>query len=359
MKFWQKIQKRIAVLSCVAMIAGTGIAAAQVVTVDGYGDDRESAMKDAKRMAASQLAGTYIKAETVMENTYVISDEIFARTAGYISVKEIIIEEQKNGVYHIKAKLDGGNDFANALNSARNVVDTLNNPRISVFVNENGSYNQISMDGLSCEGIMANYLVEKGMTNVVAGNKNADCEYKAMISLVLTTNPVKLQNYKDLSRGNGAESTRHETGLVRTTAAMELRVIDTDTNELVGQFTLYSTAMDSDEANARRKATNDVTVQASEKMWQIFNRRATVVGDDKVLKVRVDDYAKLDSLLKALKSITGVESATSRDYKNGKATIGVNTSLSSNSLYRRIAEKYKGTVRVDNLTDDTLEISIN
>ena len=168
-----------------------------------------------------------------------------------------------------------------------------------------------------------------------------------------------MQNYADLSRGNGAESTRHETGLVRTTAAMELRLIDTDTNELVGQFTLYSTAMDSDEANARRKATNDVTVQASEKMWQIFNRRATVVGDDKVLKVRVDDYAKLDSLLKALKSITGVESATSRDYKNGKATIGVNTSLSSNSLYRRIAEKYKGTVRVDNLSDDTLEISIN
>ena len=83
------------------MIAGSGIAAAQVVTVDGYGDDKEGAMRDAKRVAASQLAGTYIKSETVMENAYVISDEIFARTAGYISVKEIIIEEQKNGVYHI------------------------------------------------------------------------------------------------------------------------------------------------------------------------------------------------------------------------------------------------------------------
>ena len=64
MKFWQKIQKRIAVLSCAAMIAGSGIAAAQVVTVDGYGDDKESAMRDAKRVAASQLAGTYIKSET-------------------------------------------------------------------------------------------------------------------------------------------------------------------------------------------------------------------------------------------------------------------------------------------------------
>ena len=48
MKFWQKIQKRIAVLSCAAMIAGSGIAAAQVVTVDGYGDDKESAILSLK-----------------------------------------------------------------------------------------------------------------------------------------------------------------------------------------------------------------------------------------------------------------------------------------------------------------------
>ena len=36
-------------------------ASAQIVEVDGYGDDKESAMKDAKRNAASILAGTLIK----------------------------------------------------------------------------------------------------------------------------------------------------------------------------------------------------------------------------------------------------------------------------------------------------------
>lgn len=359
MKWWKKMRKGVSLLACLTVLTGSSIVAAQIVTVDGYGDDRESALKDAKRNAASQLAGTLIKAETVMEMGYVISDDIYAKTSGYISLVEILKEGQENGVYHVRARMDGGKEFENKVRSSLQIVDALNNPRISIYVNENGSYNQISMDGLSCEGIMANYLVEKGMTNVVAGNRNAECEYKAAISLVLTTNPIKLQSYKDMSAGIGAESTRHETGLVKTTAAMELRVIDADTDELVGQFTLYSSAMDSDAANARRKATNDVTVQASEKMWQIFNRRSTVVGDDKVLKVRVDDYMKLDSLLQIIKSLNGVEGAVSRSYKNGKALIGVNTTLSSQALYRRIAERYKGTVRMEDMADDTLEISIN
>ncbi|MDY3739841.1 MAG: hypothetical protein SO022_05245 [Selenomonadaceae bacterium] len=68
MKFWQKIQKRIAVLSCAAMIAGSGIAAAQVVTVNGYGEDRSSAINDAKRNAVEQAIGSYLQSTTIINN---------------------------------------------------------------------------------------------------------------------------------------------------------------------------------------------------------------------------------------------------------------------------------------------------
>ena len=333
-------------------------ASAQIVEVDGYGDDKESAMKDAKRNAASILAGTLIKSNTLVKNGYVISDDIFARTAGYIRLVKIIKEENNNG-YHIVAQMEGGKEFENTLRSSLDVVNELNNPRISVFINENGSYNKVSFDGISCEGMIANYLVEKGMTNVVAGNRNADCEYKAIITLVTTTKPIKLQSYQDMSAGKGGESTRHETGLLNVNAAMELRVVDADTNEMVGQFTLNSTAMDSDNARARSAAVRDVTLKAGDKIWEIFNRRSAVVGDDKVLKVRVADYSKLDNLLQIVKSLDGVEGAVTREYKDGKALIGMNTSLSSQALYRRIAERYDGTVRVENLADDTLELSIN
>ena len=162
-----------------------------------------------------------------------------------------------------------------------------------------------------------------------------------------------------MSAGKGGESTRHETGLLNVNAAMELRVVDADTNEMVGQFTLNSTAMDSDNARARSTAVRDVTLKAGDKIWEIFNRRSAVVGDDKVLKVRVADYSKLDNLLQIVKSLDGVEGAVTREYKDGKALIGMNTSLSSQALYRRIAERYDGTVRVENLADDTLELSIN
>lgn len=333
-------------------------ASAQIVEVDGYGDDRESAMKDAKRNAASALVGTLIKSDTLVKNGDVISDDIFARTAGYIRLVKIIKEENNNG-YHIIAQMEGGKEFENTLRSSLNVVNELNNPRISVFINENGSYNKISFDGVSCEGIIANYLVEKGMTNVVAGNRNADCEYKAVITLVTSIAPIKLPSYQDMSDGRGGAAISHETGLLRATAAMELRVIDADTNEMVGQFTLESTAMDSDNARARRTAAKEVTLKAGDKIWEIFNRRSAVVGDDKVLKVRVADYSKLDNLLQIVKSLEGVEGAVTREYKDGKALIGMNTSLSSQALYRRIAERYDGTVRVDNLADDTLELSIN
>lgn len=333
-------------------------ASAQIVEVDGYGDDKESAMKDAKRNAASILAGTLIKSNTLVKNGYVISDDIFARTAGYIRLVKIIKEENNDG-YHIVAQMEGGKEFENTLRSSLDVVNELNNPRISVFINENGSYNKISFDGISCEGMIANYLVEKGMTNVVAGNRNADCEYKAIITLVTTTKPIKLQSYQDMSAGKGGESTRQDTGLLRAVAAMELRVIDADTNELVGQFTLEANAMDSDGARARRTAAREVTFKAGDKIWEIFNRHSAVVGDEKVLKVRVADYQKLDNLLQIVKSLDGVEGAVTREYKGGKAMIGLNTTLSSQALYRRIAERYDGVVRVENLADDTLELSIN
>ena len=54
-------------------------AMAETVVVTGSGTNREAAINDAKRNAVEKVVGSYISSTTVVNNSYVLKDEIYSK----------------------------------------------------------------------------------------------------------------------------------------------------------------------------------------------------------------------------------------------------------------------------------------
>ena len=65
------------VVTAMLLLALNNITYAQIADVSGVGEDRDSALRDAKRNAVEQVVGTYINSETLVSQASVVSDEIY------------------------------------------------------------------------------------------------------------------------------------------------------------------------------------------------------------------------------------------------------------------------------------------
>lgn len=70
-----------------AFLALNNITYAQIADVSGVGEDRDSALRDAKRNAVEQVVGTYINSETLVSQASVVLE--FSTEIPDMSVFEI------------------------------------------------------------------------------------------------------------------------------------------------------------------------------------------------------------------------------------------------------------------------------
>jgi len=80
------------------------------VEAKGVGTDRNMALHDAFRMAVSQAVGTYVQAETQVENFITIKDAIVTKATGYIKKYEILKEVPLPGSYEITIRAEVSTD---------------------------------------------------------------------------------------------------------------------------------------------------------------------------------------------------------------------------------------------------------
>lgn len=75
------------VVTAMLLLALNNITYAQIADVSGVGEDRDSALRDAKRNAVEQVVGTYINSETLVGQASVVLE--FSTEIPDISVFEI------------------------------------------------------------------------------------------------------------------------------------------------------------------------------------------------------------------------------------------------------------------------------
>ena len=100
------MKKWIAAAALAALLAISPAASAQEIIVDGMGADMSSAVKDASRNAVEQITGAMVESRTQVQDGAVDTDRIRTRSQGYVKTIQILSQDYRGGVLHVRAKID-------------------------------------------------------------------------------------------------------------------------------------------------------------------------------------------------------------------------------------------------------------
>ena len=150
-----------------------------------------------------------------------------------------------------------------------------------------------------------------------------------------------------------------ETGLVRSIAELDVKVLKTDTQEVIGEFRVESDAIKNTQNNVENKVIVDIGKKAAEKLRSIFSRKAADVNSVLKIIARSDSYDNIALLDKVLKGIAGIKNVEIKDYTDGKATIEVDTTMKPQIIYRILRDQRKLNIFLEQATANTIELSVS
>lgn len=327
-------------------------AAAQMVTVEGVGLDRESALRDAQRNAVEQVAGTLVDSRSIAENMQVTLDEIYTKSQGFITKVEILSESERGeGNYRIVANIDVDTSPNAELVGRLQTVMALNDPRIAVIV-----LHQSGEHDASAETAMNARLLDHGFRHVVDADIVASLEDARLLERIYnggsgiteigtglgadfvvlgkSTSEAKHMTLPDFKGGY------HEHGMMSSgRAELAVKIIRFDTGDIVGTFSVEGKGTDVSPERAENKALKDAAAQAADQLEKKFHHIASAAATDGIkITASAWDYGKVEALAEKLRSMGGVKAVTIREHRNGKAILFVDSVNTPASLARDLRQ---------------------
>ena len=352
------IKQTLAAIFSAAMLMLPTAANAQIVTVNGSGTNEAAAIKDAKRSAVEEVAGTVVKAASKTQNFKLIMDVIETRSQGYVTSFEIINKRKNNGLYEVTAKVDVSAEPNSALMKDIEVVMNLNDPRLSVvteyYGNDNSENTKQHLTMISAA--IRQELINRGFTHVV-DNSN-DVDYIIFSNLkVNKAQSIKLPNWNHISDD---ELKIVDTGLSKTTASLECKIKKVDTNEIIGEFSLAANNIGNSNNDIQTVAVNQIAQNAAQQVRLIFNREASKVFKSVKIIASING-SKVAAFEKILRQTDGINNVYMRSLNNGKCTVDVDTDLTPQQLYEMLSNSSKGKLNLNmqSFSSTTLNIIVD
>ena len=367
--------KRIFLMWSALMISAVPITSAQEVTVEGMGIDRDSASRDAVRIAVEQVSGTYLNADTLVRDLAVEIDEIYKKSQGFVKSIVILNESQSPEGYRVRARIDVDTDPNGKLMNEIAMLYRLNDPRISVIVFQN-NIEGITQHNSTAETAMSNKLMSMGFSHVVdaehiirrndaqllndiyegraALNQNIDKDI-AIDYLVLG----RLESYFDVMQvPNVRDGGMMPTSMNGAQAKLTCRVIKYDTGTMVGTFQTEGSGLDGTSNRATDIAIKQASTSAAEELSKTFRKFGAVATDKVQFIVRTNNYDLLEQLRRDLLNTNGVNNVHLREYRNGKAVLDVESTHKSNVLVQLLRQHSNLGIFIEGTSNSTVQISI-
>ena len=362
---------------------------AKVVTVDGVGIDRESALRDATRLAVEQVVGTFIDSQTLMEDLIIQLDEVYKKSQGYIKSVKILSEQQEKNMYSIRAIIDVDSSPDGKLMNNLSMIFMLNDPRIAVVIlndenshfsendPETASNNQSSIShNTSAERAMNSKLLNLGFSHVVDANQIIRLKNSQMLNEIyngreaLNENIIKDNSIDYLVLGKSRVDINKvsvpeyggkgmiETSLIEAKAELEVKVIKYDTGDLTGTFSVDGRGADSTNSRAADKSLKIAAEKAAEELGRTFKKFGSKSTVGLQIIVSADNYDKVEQLRKDLLSVNGVQNVYIREHDNDKAIIEVESTQKSHILLQLLKKKSKLGIFVENVSNSVIKIRV-
>ena len=364
------------VVTAMLLLALNNITYAQIADVSGVGEDRDSALRDAKRNAVEQIVGTYINSETMVSQASVVSDEIYAKSVGFITDVRVIDEGKRNGSYYVRAKIDVNTNPNSELMNRIEMIKALGDPRIGVVVFKNATVSEYgspekSYDDITEESVNSK-LLSMGFShvmdaNIVAKLRNStllNSLYNGDTNLIGDTSSlgvdvlVLAQSNVDAAKINlmQQDGTATDTQLVRGSADITGKVIMLASGNIQGTFSVRGQGIDISENTANNKALKNASANAAA---EVGRKKAAKAFDGLQIIASVNDNEKLAELVADLKSLKGVQGVYMREYQNGKAVIDIESNQQLHILLRMLKEKSHLGLFNEGITNNTMELLIS
>lgn len=368
----------IALALCMAMVQ---TAFAQTVTVDGVGVDRDSAMRDAARMAVEQVAGMYINSNTVVSNTSVELDEILSHAQGYVQNIQVISESVNGGEYRIRANVDVNTDPNSAFMKRMDAVMRMGDPRIGVVILSDDSDLDNNYSGLPghdtiLETALNERLLDVGFKHVVDVNLVSWLQDSAMLNAVYrgdsslpygASSADRPIDYLVIGRshaeGYDIKLPNNQGGYVTSPMSsarthLDLKIISFGTGTIIGTYSVDGQGVENSENLARRKSRQVAARKAAEKLEQQFMKAAASAFSGIQLTVRASDFSLVDQLVKELKQLRGVQDVYVRGTNAGKTTIDIASSQKPFTILQMLQRETSLSIFVESTSDSELKITL-
>ena len=183
---------------------------------------------------------------------------------------------------------------------------------------------------------------------------NSDTDYFIFGSLEFSTSKVMHPKYKTIRE----ETTDNfDTGFLKTTATLEIKILKSDSMEQVGIYSLDGSSLHSDTNVAEREAVKMVAGKAAEKIAESFKQKGASIEKGFELQVRTE-HDNLDKFLSEIKKTSGISNIRLRNFNEGKAYYEVEGEINTFELFKYLQQSSRFRITKLNLSDNLLEIMV-
>lgn len=308
------------------------VAEGAAVTVEGTGTDRESALRDARRLAVEQVVGTFVDSRTLTKNFMVELDNVYTKSNGFVGKIDVLDERTENGLYIVRATIDVDRNPIPEILQQVQAVMALNDPRIAIIIlKENSSVHEERI-----ESAIADRLIAMNFKHIVDPNIVTALHDAPMLNALYNGRPIT-----GIGSNFGADfivlgkcnTNSHrvmmpdfkggytDLGLNNSKTEIVTKIIRPDTGDVLETFTLETSGMDGRDGEAENISLKNMAAQVAAKVEEKFRRIGARNSNGFQIIVVSDNYEKISELANDMRSITEIQSVYIREHRNGKAII--------------------------------------
>ena len=345
---------------------------AQEVTVTGIGADKDSAIREATRLAVEQVVGTFIDSRTLMENLLIQMDEVYKKSQGYVKRIQILEESRvNNSLYKVIAKVDVDTNPNSKLVDEITMLMRLNDPRIAVVVFDDGQLRNESAESILIDKLLnmnfshvlhSEQVIKQNDTellnNIISGEKglfqgkkdNAT-DYLVVGKCTRISNFVKIPEYT-MSGGMIDSSLR----CIRS--SFKVDVIKYDTGEYIGTFLAEGKGIGNTDETAQKTADNVALNVAAEKLGDTFKKFSAKSSNGLTFTIIADSENKLDHILNVFRSIGVIDNIQIRDQEGNRLVLSIETVNRPHEIVAMLKSRTRLGVFVENMSASGCKLRI-
>ena len=351
----------------IALIVNT--AEAKEVTVDGTGTDRDSALRDARRLAVEQVVGTFVDSRTLTVNYMVELDNVYTKSTGFVGKINILSEGVENGIYKIRATIDVSENPSPEILQQVQAVMALNDPRIAVAVfKSNSTTHEEAIESAIMERLISLNFTHVMDPNVVAGLHNAQmlnelyngrpvsgvgssfgADFIVLAKCSTTSKDIKIPNFK---------GGYLDTGLNNGQTELVAKIIRLDTGDILETFTVETSGIGEGTTTAEREALKNMANQAAAKVEEKFRRIGSRSSSGLQIIAITSDYHKVQALASDLRNLPGVQSVYIREHNGGRAILDIDSSKSIDTVILLLSSRSSVNFVIESTSGSTARLRL-